>query len=122
MRRARLILIVVAVVSLLLNAVFAGMAVRLWLRTDGGTPSAVFFALPIDLRQTLRTTFAEDNSQIHLAQSELQSARETLQSLLDSDAPDPVALEIALTNVRVATEKLQRALHAVIIDHYAPDS
>jgi uncharacterized membrane protein len=118
MRKARLILAVVAGVSLLLNAVLAGVALQVWSRTDGGAPSAVFFALPDDLRQDLRAAMSEENGGLRDARAELSAAREALGSVLGGADPDIVELERALAQVRTSTERLQTELHAVILNHY----
>ena len=119
MRRARVFLVLVAGLSLLLNAVFAGMAVKLWSRSDTGAPSAVFFSLPAELRQELRAEFADTQSRIRNAQENLQAARERFQELLSEEDPDPVELQSAMSNVREATERLQAELHANIFRHFA---
>ncbi len=119
MRKARLIIVLVAGVSLLLNAVFAGMAVRLWSRADTGAPSAVFFSLPSDLRAELRNSLSSDDSRIGDARSDVQRARPMLQALLSEDDTDPAALQNAMIEVREATEQLQIELHTIILRHYA---
>ena len=119
MRRSRLILAAVAGVSLLLNAFLGGMAVRVWMHTDGGRPASVFFALPEDLRKTLRQTMVGESGRIHTAQTDLRAARERLQILLDDDQPDLTQLQQAMSDVRLATERLQEEIHAIILEYLA---
>jgi len=119
MRRARLYIAILAGLSLLLNAVLVGIAVRLWSRTDGGTASAVFFSLPMEVRQELRGALSDSNGRLRAAQAQVQEAREVLQMLLSQDRPDPTALQRAMSDVRTATERLQIELHAIIFRHYS---
>ena len=119
MRTGRLLFVLVTGLSLILNAVFAGMAVKLWSRNESGAPSAVFFSLPTELRHEMREAFADNQSQLRNAQESLQAARSRLQALLAEEDPDPVKLQIAMSAVREATEQMQVELHAVILGHFA---
>ena len=120
MNKSKLLLAGIAALSILLNAVFAGVAVRIWLRSsDGSTPSAVLSALPDELRGELRSAVSQADSRIAAAQVALQKSRNNLQSLLSDEQPDTQALQSAMSDVRDKTVRLQTELHAVIFQFYA---
>ena len=123
MDRSKLILAGVAAVSILMNAVFAGIAVRVWIRSsDETTAVGVLFTLPGDLRADLRTAMSQEDSRIALAQTELRQSRSQLQALLAEERPELQALQLAFADVREKTVRLQTELHAVIFSYYATTS
>jgi len=55
MDKSRFLLAIIAAFSILINVLFAGVALRVWLRSaDGSTPTAVLSTLPDELRDELR--------------------------------------------------------------------
>jgi len=120
MNKSKLLLAGIAALSILLNAILAGVAFRVWLRSsDGSTPTAVLSTLPDELRGDLRTAVSQADSRIAAAQVALQKSRSTLQSLLSEDQPDLQVLQSAMSDVRDKTVRLQTELHAVIFQFYA---
>lgn len=120
MNKSKLLLAGIAALSILLNAIFAGVAVRVWLHSsDGSTPTAVLSTLPDELRDELRSAVSQADSRIAAAQVALQQSRSNLQSLLSADQPDLQALQSAMSDVRDKTVRLQTELHAVIFKYYA---
>lgn len=120
MDKSKLLLAGIAALSIILNAIFAGVVVRIWLRSsDGSTPTAVLATLPDELRSELRSAVFQADSRIAEAQTELRRSRSKLQSLLDEDQPDLQSLQSALADVREETVQLQTELHAVIFQFYA---
>jgi len=120
MDKSRFLLAIIAAFSILINVLFAGVALRVWLRSaDGSTPTAVLSTLPDELRDELRSAVFQADSRIAAAQTELRQSRSNLQSLLSADEPNPQALQSALVDVREDTLRLQTELHAVIFQFYA---
>jgi len=120
MDKSRFLLAIIAAFSILINVLFAGVALRVWLRSaDGSTPTAVLSTLPDELRDELRSAVFQVDSRIAAAQTELRQSRSNLQSLLSADEPNPQALQSALVDVREDTLRLQTELHAVIFQFYA---
>jgi uncharacterized membrane protein len=120
MNKLKLLMAGIVLFSFLLNAIFAGVAVRIWLRaSDESTPTAVLSTLPDELRDDLRSAVFQTDSQIAAAKVALQQSRNNLQSLLSEDQPDLQALQSAMSDVQDKTVRLQTELHAVIFQYYA---
>jgi len=123
MNKWKLLMAGITAFSILLNAIFAGVAVRIWLRSsDGSRPIAVLSTLPGELRSELRSEISQADSQIATAQAALEKSRRNLQSLLGADEPNLQALQLVLANVRENTARLQTELHAVILKFYTTTS
>ena len=60
MNKWKLLMAGITAFSILLNAIFAGVAVRIWLRSsDGSRPIAVLSTLPGELRSELRSEVSQ---------------------------------------------------------------
>ncbi len=118
MRKTRMILSVVAGLSLLVNAALAGVAVTLWSRLDRTGPPAMFLSLPEDLRRQIRADITDRDGSFRAARAELREARGRLTAELQRQRPNPLALERAMADIRAATERMQQDLHSRILRHY----
>ena len=115
-RALRVVLAVVFGLSLILNAVVVGAALRLW-HARGDRP-AVMLGIDPELRRDLRAAFRDD-AEIVAARARLSEARSTLSALLSAPDADRAALESATGDVRRATTALQEALHRRMLEFHA---
>lgn len=122
MRKLRLLLIAVGVASILLNAVFAGIALRFVFRADQGTMLAIFFSLPDALRRDLRQAISRDGDTINDARQALMQSRSELQELMAQDSPDIEAIAEAMAALRQNTERMQIEVHAAMMEHFIAQS
>ncbi|MBO6759088.1 MAG: periplasmic heavy metal sensor [Roseibium sp.] len=119
MKRLRIVLIAVGVVSVLFNVVFAGIATRVYLRSNEGSLAGVFFSLPEDVRRNLRRDARQDDGGISNARDALQQTRRKLQNLMEQDQPDIDAIAATLGELRQNTQRLQIEVHSAIVKSYA---
>jgi len=111
-RILRVLLPAALVLSLALNAVMIGGALRLWqLRGDG---AGVIAQLDRETRRALLSAL-RGAPEVQAARARLAEARGRLGALLGEDRPDRAALEAAMADVRRATDALQKAAHAEML-------
>ena len=111
-RTLRIALRVLLALSLLLNAIFLGLALRL------NALGAELGLTGQDLTRAERVEFraaAETDPDIQAALADLRSAREAMFAQLDVTPPDPAAIEAAMAEVREATTRLQTASQAILL-------
>ena len=104
------------ILSLALNALMIGAAVRVW-QLRGGGPGLI---AQLD-RETRRELVAALHSapEVQVARDRLGAARGRLGALLAGNRREPSALEAAMADVRRATAALQEAAHAEMLAHAA---
>ena len=108
--------IVIACVSLLLNAVLIGAGVRLaergWL---GGGVGRALAEMPREMRQVYVEGLRAQRPTLRALNETLRAHRAEMLRLAAADPVDPVALAKAMENVRTATARLQGTVHSTIM-------
>lgn len=108
--------IVIACVSLLVNAVLIGVGVSLSQRGmfDRTTGRAVM-DVPREIRQAYVKDLRANRSELRRLRDELRAKRKAMIEAAGADPVDPAALAAAMEAVRTATQQMQAAMHATML-------
>lgn len=108
--------VVVACVSLLVNAVIIGIGVNLskrgWFDRDAGQ---AFMAIPQETRRTYLDDLRAERPNLNRLRDDLRAKRKAMLEVAATEPVDPEALAAALQEIRTATTRLQAAAHAVMV-------
>lgn len=108
--------VVVACISLLVNAVILGIGINLskrgWFDRDAGQ---AFMAIPRETRRAYLDDLRAERPDLNRLRDDLRAKRKAMLEVAATEPVDPEALGAALEEVRAATTRLQAAAHNVMI-------
>ena len=108
--------VVLACISLLVNAVIIGVGVRLADRgVIGGGVGTAIREIPRDIRQEYIAGLRAVRPTLRGLREELKQRRKEMLMLAAEETPDPKALAVAMGEVRRATTRLQAAAHEAML-------
>ncbi|MEM1372086.1 MAG: periplasmic heavy metal sensor [Pseudomonadota bacterium] len=112
----RIAFVVVACVSLLINAVIIGVGARLVDRgfIDGSFGQSIR-DMPRETRQAFLKGFRAERQELRRLGDELRERRTNMLALASRQPVDPDALAAAMQQVRKTTTDLQTAVHQVML-------
>lgn len=112
----RIVFVVVACVSLLVNAVLLGIGARL--ANEGVIGQGMLRAvadLPRDTRRAFRDSLRADRATLRALRQDLNTKRRAMIAIAGERPVDSAALRAAMQDVRTATTRLQQAAHDAIL-------
>lgn len=116
-RAFRIGFIVLACLSLLMNAVVIGIGVRLADRgLLGGGVGQVLAEMPRDTRRAFARDLKAEQPRLRSMLHELRAHRKRMLELAAARPGDPQALAEAMADVRAATTRLQAAAHEIMLE------
>ncbi|MEM7058770.1 MAG: periplasmic heavy metal sensor [Pseudomonadota bacterium] len=108
--------VVIACISLLVNALIIGVGINLskrgWFDREGGR---AFLSIPRETRQTYIKDLRDARPELNQLRDDLRAKRKVMLETVAAEPLDPQALATALEEVRAATTRLQAAAHAVML-------
>ena len=108
----RIAFVLVACLSLLLNAAFIGLGLRL--ANQGvlaGGMAQTLLEVPRETRVMLRDALRTDRVMLEVLVADLSEKRRRMLAVASAETADPDALAAAMSDVRDATTRLQEAAH-----------
>lgn len=115
-RILRVLFVVVACISLLVNAVFIGIGVRLADRGILGNGNARILAgMPAETRRTYVDALRSNKPELRRLADELKERRREMLTIAAKTPVDAAALASAMQQVRTATTRLQSASHEALL-------
>lgn len=122
-RILRIGFVVIACLSLLLNAVVIGAGLRLADRgLPGGGIGQALIQMPREVRRSYVSGLKAEQPELRRLAENLRDRRQEMLSAAIADPVDPAALEAAMAAVREATAAMQSAAHAAMLKTVAEPS
>lgn len=108
--------VVIACVSLLVNAVLLGVGISLSKRGvfDPAAGQALM-DVPRDVRRAYVRDLAANREELRALRDDLRAKRRAVIEAAAAIPVDPAAMEAAMADVRAATTRMQTALHATML-------
>lgn len=108
--------VVIACLSLLINAVLLGVGISLSKRGvfDRGSSQALM-EIPREIRRTYVDDLRAKRAELRQLRDDVRDKRRVMIEAAGANPIDPDALEAAMADVRAATARMQNALHATMM-------
>ena len=108
--------VIIACISLLVNAVLLGVGISLSKRGvfDRGSHQALM-EIPRDIRRTYVKDLRDNGAELRRLRDDVRAKRQVMIETAGAQPVDPAALEAAMKDVRLATTRMQTELHAIMM-------
>lgn len=120
-RILRIAFVVIACVSLLVNAVIIGLGVRLSERGFNGQFTRGVISMPREIRRTYADGLRANRPELKRLRRDMRMKRRAMLDLASAQPVDRAALAAAMRDLRDATTRLQEASHRAMLSAVPED-
>lgn len=114
-RALRIGFVVIACLSLLMNAAVIGLGLRLTKHGVVGDVGRGALSMPREIRQLYGDRLKASRPRLRSLRRDLRAKRRVMLTLASAQPLDKPALEAAMKDMREATQRLQEAIHRAML-------